>query len=82
MYKLGDLQLKESCPNPDEFGSCDCGDYPDSHDVVYDSRGGDSEELVKGVFLPHSCDHWVIGGPKEIRLLIEELQIALEQLSA
>ena len=45
---------------------------------VYDSRADYKE--VNGVFLPHSCDCWVIGGVEEIDLLIEDLRKAKEEL--
>lgn len=31
-------------------------------------------------YLPHSCDNWVIGGHKEIKLMIEDLQEVLKKL--
>ena len=31
-------------------------------------------------FLPHSCDEWVIGGPEEIKMLIEDLQEVLRKV--
>lgn len=34
------------------------------------------------VFLPHSCDEWIIGGPQEIKLLISDLQEALKRMEA
>ena len=33
------------------------------------------------VFLPHSCEEWVIGGPEQIRALIHDLEAALVTLS-
>jgi len=33
------------------------------------------------IYLPHSCDAWVIGGVKEAKQLIEDLQDAIQQLS-
>lgn len=43
-----------------------------------DYWGETPEKLVAQ--LPHSCDEWVIGGPDEIKALIEDLQEALKEL--
>ncbi len=32
------------------------------------------------VYLPHSCNQWVIGGEEEVRAMIADLQAALETL--
>lgn len=32
------------------------------------------------VYLPHSCDEWVIGGPDQVRMLIEDLNELLRLL--
>lgn len=69
-YKSGELQLVGSAPELDEFG--------DRREVM-DSRG-DYENLRNGVYLPHSCDEWVIGGPEQIRALMADLATALELL--
>jgi len=35
--------------------------------------------LPKGtVYLPHSCDEWVVGGPDEAKALIADLQLYLD----
>ena len=43
----------------------------------------DSSEFVymkaPCVYLDHSCDNWVIGGPKEVEALIEDLQKVLHK---
>ena len=45
----------------------------------------DSEELlvfgVGTVYLPHSCNEWVIGGAKQVKELISDLQSILEKLN-
>jgi len=46
-----------------------------------DGRDWDNEPLPLGTaFLPHSCNEWVIGGPKEMKELIADLQAALRAL--
>lgn len=32
------------------------------------------------VFLPHSCEEWIIGGEKEVQLMIHDLLEALRQM--
>lgn len=78
-YKPGDLKQVGPCPHGrDEDGQCveyECNDVRDSR------RDDDSYAPLAegGVYLPHSCDSWVIGGPEEIRALIADLQAALER---
>lgn len=47
---------------------------------VYDARGADVEPPA--VELPHSCSAWVIGGPENVKALIEDLQAALLEMEA
>lgn len=65
MYKRGELQVTES-----------------HRHHVDDSRAED--ETVKAfhpaAYLPHSCNDWVIGGPEQVKLLIEDLQKALKKM--
>lgn len=36
---------------------------------------------MKGkIVLPHSCDEWIIGGEKEARQLIEDLEKLIKEL--
>jgi hypothetical protein len=78
VYKAGDLKLTteplfDEC---DRHGSCvEC--EGDKHGVL-DER--DDYALGKGAYLPHACEEWFIGGPEQIKLMIEELQIALSLL--
>lgn len=77
MYKPGELQIAPDCrrdsvarrdvDNDLDDGLC----YEHSH----------PEDLYGGVFLPHSCDQWVIGGPDAIRALIRDLETALTKLT-
>lgn len=47
-------------------------------DHITDTRSDDYGTASPGeVYLPHSCDEWVIGGPVEIEMLIENLQSVL-----
>lgn len=36
--------------------------------------------FLLGAYLPHSCQEWVVGGVREIDLLIEDLKKAKEEL--
>ncbi len=76
MYSPGDLQVYTPCPTRDEDGLCNCETV--SHHALYDARGDDYLLPAYGVvFLPHSCDEWVIGGPAQIRALIADLESVL-----
>lgn len=44
---------------------------------IIDSRT-DGYEHVDGFYLPHSCEEWFIGGEDEVRVLVEDLQEALQ----
>lgn len=76
-YRTGDLTTIVPCRHKKtEYGGC--AEY--LCDTVMDSRGDDMKTLTGGVYLPHSCDSWVIGGPEEIKTLIADLQTVLESL--
>jgi len=48
--------------------------------AVLDSNNN-SETMPDGtVYLPHRCQEWVVGGKKEVRQLIEDLQWQLDML--
>lgn len=48
--------------------------------TIRDSRTDDYDDVI-AAYLPHSCDAWVIGGSKEIKALIADLQVALVKLN-
>ena len=82
MYKTGDLQvLDPECPSTDEDGYCDETWSPkNSHNhMVVDSRV-DYKHWRNAVYLPHSCDEWVIGGEEEVKAMIQDLQETLRKL--
>ena len=64
MYKHGDLKIHDE--QDAEFDR-----------TIYDARTPDNEVEVGDVFLPHSCDAWVIGGPAQVKTLIADLQAYL-----
>ena len=37
---------------------------------------------VGEVFLPHSCDEWVIGRAAEVRVMIEDLMVLLREMES
>lgn len=82
MYNKGDLLLvTPPCASWDDDADC-CDDYNHSH-FVRDSAGSYREKLGAGtVYLPHSCDEWVIGGPDNIRDLIADLEAAMKETNA
>ena len=45
-----------------------------------DEYGYCSTEYLGQACLPHSCNEWVIGGKKEVELLIADLQEILKQI--
>lgn len=80
-YRKGMLRIKD-CPY-DDYGPCW---------AAWEKRGGREKEeplcdlhgiaVGRGeIFLPHSCDEWVIGGPKEITDLVLDLMAALYKLN-
>ena len=50
----------------------------DLEEGIIDSS--DNFDTIKGVYLPHACDEWVIGGPEQIKALIADLQAALKKI--
>lgn len=76
MYNKGDLQITDP-PCPDSVGDCKAWpEYGHEH-MVYDQR---SYEYLyhPSVYLPHSCNEWVIGGAENIKAMIEDLTAALK----
>ena len=73
MYTKGLLQtVMPPCEDDD------CWVHPHR---IYDRRAAHNDACAVGdVFLPHSCDEWVIGGKKEIALLIADLQEILKHM--
>ena len=48
---------------------------------AYISNDGWGEDSPKGkICLPHSCDEWIIGGEKEARKLINDLEELIKKL--
>ena len=89
MYQSG--QLKITTPPCDEYirdeeiGGCDEQYLDPDHGqhFIYDSSQRGTPKCGAGtVYLPHSCDEWVIGGAEQIRALIDDLQAALEKIEA
>jgi len=72
MYEKGDLkQVQEPCAEMVSDGWCDHSECRD----IQDSRADGHADVPRGtVFLPHSCNEWVIGGRTQIQALIKDLQ--------
>lgn len=79
MYKKGLLrQVDPPCKN------MDCDELGDEHrHSVLDARTEDADATkYPAVYLPHSCDKWVIGGVEEICALISDLKSMLQAIEA
>ena len=80
MYIKDALRIVDPpCDNIDEAVE-DCDD--DHHHQILDSGEGHEDYVYMKapcVYLDHSCDNWVIGGPKEVEVLIEDLQKVLHK---
>jgi hypothetical protein len=72
MYEPGEIRIAPRGCQSDENGYCD----NELHDHPTDART-DYKPAYGAVFLPHSCEEWVIGGPEQIRALIHDLEAAL-----
>lgn len=47
---------------------------------LYDARG-EKQKLPEGtIYLPHSCQEWVIGGVEQVEQMIEDLQSILLEI--
>lgn len=46
----------------------------------HDSRSDNTELEHPVIYLPHSCDAWVIGGIKEAEQLISDLQLLIQYI--
>lgn len=72
-YERGELSVCVTCPeSEDEYETYDKYPHHSSRD----------EKPIKPpvAWLPHSCDEWVIGGPGNIRALINDLEAALAEM--
>ncbi len=83
MYEKGLLQITTPpCPSMDEEGLCG-EQYEDGHTHwVSDARENDYDfhSYKPTAYLPHSCDNWVIGGPEQVKALIEDLTEMLKRM--
>ena len=74
-----DLARIKACdPESDEYWDLIAETDCDSRVV----RDAIKDGLDSVVCLPHCCDEWVIGGPDEVRALIEDLQAALAKMGS
>ncbi len=77
MYRSGEAKAV--------LGETDAQGYPIEVEPYHDAREktnfpGETPPLPRGtVYLPHSCQEWVIGGPEQIQALIDDLTILLAQ---
>ena len=79
MYAKGDAKL--SAPLSKLSPGLDGADYTGRCFIEYDMRLDDELTLPDVVvYLPHSCERWVIGGWEEVQLMIDDLTNLLEHL--
>ena len=81
-YQKGDLKITAPpCGHEDCNGDRECWH---TGDVMWvpDARQQKGLKAWKGsgVYLPHSCDEWFIGGRAEVEAMISDLTDALEKL--
>ena len=57
-------------PNKGQEGAC----------ASHNPRDSDSLDSSPVVYLPHSCDEWIIGGEKEVGAMIADLRAALVEI--
>ena len=78
MYKQGDAKLFRRYVTEEEWDiPTDDGHLPFQ---VYDARNKHASPPF--VYLPHSCQEWVIGGPAEVRQLIKDLLALLVDMES
>ena len=87
VYKSGLLKsLDPPCKSMDNDGDCEEWGEEHEHEISDSRTEGRSYRnfVVPEVcfYLPHSCDQWVIGGEKEVELLIKDLEAALLTIRA
>lgn len=83
MYKTGMLKfLDPPCNSMDKDGFCD--EWGEGHKHLIEDYHGCPAKFYTApdfcVFLPHSCDEWIIGGKNEIKTLITDLQKIYDSL--
>ena len=74
MYEKGQLEITERCSGETEH-------YGNSHlhaSTHYHVYGHFAVFPYPVVYLPHSCDEWIIGGPEQIQALIDDLTAVLK----
>lgn len=85
MYKKGELVIVPiDCKWDSDWHYSEenhFGDPPGhSHPWIDEDGMSPSKPMKGGVYLPHNCDEWVIGGAEEIRSLIQDLSDAYIKL--
>ena len=87
MYKRGDVRLVDP-PCEDEYEEWeedgwvyeDCEGKGEGHVHSVWNSSESARRFPPCAYLPHKCDEWVIGGPEEVKALIEDLSAALVQM--
>ena len=73
MYKQGDVKLLDPpCPTTEEDGWCG----NDQHIHALDNEWGETFMVgTQCAYLDHTCEDWIIGGPDEVRTMIDDLLV-------
>lgn len=82
-YRRGDLTIVPKCPlgkTRDEWEDCD--EHYDHAEGMTDNRrrSTDAEPISAVVYMPHSCDRWVIGDVVAVAMLIRDLEAVLREI--
>jgi len=72
-YAGGDLKVRLREEDAEWAASTDA-----RHEYGYEDAGRPRPPFV---YLPHSCEEWIIGGPDEIKAMIADLQSALKMMT-
>ncbi len=82
MYRKGDLKtIDPPCDDNYKPGYGGCDSFLDHRHTILDHRGDDGDYTMSPcVYLPHSCEEWVIGGVEQIKDLIADLLKEWERL--
>ena len=75
MYRKGDIEADKWWGYDSRWGCEDDEQDAEGNELPHPYDG------QKVISLPHSCDSWIIGGEKEARQLIADLEEAIKKLT-
>ena len=77
MYEKGLLRIIDPPCNENMDEEHFCDNFNHEHCLIDGRESNYTERLFPCVHLPHSCGKWIIGGPAEIRTMIQDLKDVL-----